>query len=70
LTDRTDRTDRTEETEKTEKESNLKSQEKKNLVLEQINQLYLEFCIILLNYKLKDNKYKSIVINILAILRF
>jgi hypothetical protein len=56
--DLTDRTDRTEKT------------EKKNLMLEQINQLCLEFCITLLNHELEDNKYKSVVISILAILRF
>jgi hypothetical protein len=68
--DLTDRTDRTDRTERTEKEDSSESPKKKDPVLEQIDWLCLEFCIILLNHELEDNEYKSVVISALAVLRF
>ena len=42
----------------------------KDPVLEKIDQLYLKLYIILLNYKLGNNKYKNIIISRLAVLGF
>jgi hypothetical protein len=39
-------------------------------MLERIDRLYLELYIILLNYELGDDKYKSVIISRLAVMGF
>ena len=63
-------TDQIEEAGKVESwEGSLQSQPK-NPALAKIDWLYLELYITLLNYKLGNNKYKSVIISRLAVLGF
>jgi hypothetical protein len=64
-----DMTDRMEEARSVESQERPGSQEK-DLALKRINKLCLELCITLLNHKLGNNKYKSVIISGLAVLGF
>jgi hypothetical protein len=62
-------TDRIEEAGSVEGQERLSSQEE-DLALKRINRLCLELCITLLNHKLGDDEYKSVIISELAVLGF
>ena len=46
------------------------SQQERDLALKRIDQLCLELCITLLNHKLGNDEYKSVIISRLAVIGF